>query len=276
MRKCFRFYVDDSGSPNPDHITKPQNHSLDWFALGGILIDEALQEQAEAEISAFRKRWPQIGEAPLHSYDIRNRSGAFHWMEEDAEARARFIKDLTDLMVELPYYALAGVVHRPGYNERYQGKYGKSRWMMCRTAFTIGVERAAKFARYNGARLRVYVERSDKRRETVLRGYYQDMASNGLPFSDNSAKYAPMSASELQETLVEFQFKPKQSALMQIADLALWPVCQGGYDRDHRPYRVLRKQGKLLDAVCHAENGLHGVKYSCFDGVESKKQKPPA
>lgn len=265
MNKTFRYYMDDSGSPNPDHVAPPQNHSLDWFALGGILIEEARQKEAEEQIRVFREKWPQISDAPLHSYEIRNRSGAFRWLKERS-AWSRFMRDLTKLMVDLPYHAIAAVVHRPGYNARYSVKYGRDRWMMCKTAFAISVERAAKFARHHNARLRVYVERSSPDREQLLRSYYEALKVDGLPFDErDSAKYHPLSASELRQTLFEFQLKPKQSALMQIADLALWPVCQGGYDATHRPYQVLCKAEKLLESVCPEGSGLFGTKYSCFD-----------
>lgn len=276
MRKCFRFYVDDSGSPNPNHESKPQNHSLDWFALGGILIDEDHLSDAEARYQTFRDRWPELGGAPLHSYEIRNRSGAFRWLDDSKSTWQRFMDDTTSLMLDLNYYGLACVVDRPGYNVRYKGVYGDRRWLMCKTAFTISVERAAKYARHHNARLRVHVERSNKDVERKLRGYYDELRTNGLPFDkESSAKYTPLSADQLKETLFEFQLKPKATRLMQIADLALWPMCQGGYDPGHRSYQVLKKSGKLLDAVCNTTDDLHGIKYSCFESSGLEKQKPP-
>lgn len=54
---------------------------------------------------------------------------------------------------------------------------------------------------------------------------------------------------------------------MQLADLVLWPVCHDGYNPNHRAYADLIGAGKLLDVQCTPENGLLGVKYSCFDCV---------
>ena len=75
------FYIDDSGTRHPDHKAKEAQHGHDWFALGGILIDDDNIQSANAEIDAFRTRWPQLADAPLHSSEIRgqhknNRAGA--------------------------------------------------------------------------------------------------------------------------------------------------------------------------------------------------------
>lgn len=277
MRKTFRYYIDDSGSPNPDHEFEPQNHALNWFALGGIVIDEANTNLAEDRIMEFRRAWPQLGGSPLHSYKIRNKQESFRWLADAGDDAKRFMADLSSLMMELPYYALACVVHRPGYNERYRGMYGDGRWSMCKTAFNIGVDRAAKYARMNGARLRVYVEHSNKDVNAKIKGYYEGLMREGLPFNQgSSAKYGPLTAEEFKSTLVEFQTKPKDTKLMQIADLALWPVCQGGYNPGHRAYREMQENGKLLDSLCGEGGPLYGVKYSCFEAADPEKQKPPA
>jgi len=160
---------------------------------------------------------------------------------------------------------MACVIDRPGYNHRYAEQYAENRWKLCKTAFSIAVERAAKFCRHNGARLRIYVERSDPKTDALMESYYHQLRSDGLPFSAaTSAMYHPLSPVEFRQTLFEFRTKNKTSALMQIADLALWPVCQGGYNASHRSYVALREHGKLLDAQCTPDNGLLGIKYSCF------------
>ena len=155
---------------------------------------------------------------------------------------------------------------RPGYNARYRAMHGPRRWQLCKTAFPIAVERAAKFARHHGALLRVYVERSDKATENQLRGYYDLLRTSGSPFdTDSSAKYSPLSSACLRETLYEFRVKTKSSSLMQIADLALWPMCVSGYTPTNRAFVTLKENAKLLDAKCTPENQLAGIKYSCFD-----------
>ena len=270
MPKFYRFYMDDSGSPNPDHSPNDSASKVpDFFALGGILIDESHVDAAKVLIKNFREKWPQLNGVPLHSYEIRNSTQGFRWVASLSDVeKARFFSDLNQLMLDIPYFAHASVIDRAGYNERYAEMYGADRWMMCKTAFCIAVERAAKFARHQDAKLRVYVERSTKKQEEILRSYYDEMRSKGLPFcGDGSKGYSPMTPDDLAETLYEFQFKPKQSELMQIADLALWPVCQGGYNPNHRSFEALRAHGKLLDAACQPGCDLFGIKYSCFKEV---------
>jgi hypothetical protein len=260
------FYIDDSGSRDPDR--KPSGATdPDWFALGGLIIDKHRVEEAKEAIAAFRSGWPELKEAPLHSYEIRNKQHQFRWLASASAARQeRFMSELSALIVGLPIHVLACVVDRPGYNSRYLEPYGPRRWLLCRTAFNIAVERAAKVAIHRGSRLRVYVEQSDKNAEGRLKGYFDGMRADGLPFNaSTSGKYQPLTKEQLHHTLLEFRVKTKESALMQFADLVLWPICKGGYDRSHRAYRALLDAGKLVDVQCTEENGLLGVKYSCFD-----------
>jgi hypothetical protein len=262
----WRFYMDDSGSRDPDRSRTTDPQLVDWFGMGGILVREDDVPALEKEVSDFRARWPYPS-APLHSWEIRTRKQGFAWLRATSAAKQRrFIEELTDLMCSLPILVHATVVDRPGYNRRYLQEYGPRRWSLCRTAFKIAVERAAKFARSEGARLRVYVEQSDRPGEKRLKDYFDSLRRDGLPFDrKTSAKYAPMTATELKATLLEFKVKTKGSLPMQIADLALWPVCHGKYHPDNLALAALTKSGRLLDAKCSESNALLGIKYSCFD-----------
>jgi len=278
MANAIRFYMDDSGSRHPDRKPAESAPEHDWFALGGVLIDESRLQEAENSVDAFNARWPRIAGAPLHSSCIRSRTGAFRWLiDASASDKDAFMGDLTSLMTRLPIVVLACVVDRPGYNRRYKDLYGQERWSLCRTAFSIAVERAAKYSIAQGKRLRVHVEQSDRKTEARLKGYYEHLRSKGAPFRQGtSAKYGPLEPADLAQALLEFRIKSKASRLMQVADLALWPVCKGGYVPELKPYVALREAGKLLDLHCTEANGLHGIKYSCFDTETDtvEKQKP--
>lgn len=234
--------------------------------MGGIIVREEDVSIIDSEVGKFRSRWPHP-DAPLHSWEIRAQKDGFAWLRKASAAkRLRFMEELSELMCSLPIIVHAAVVDRPGYNKRYLTEYGPRRWSLCRTAFKIAVERAAKFSRSEGARLRVFVEQTDKITDAKMRGYFNSLRNEGLPFKqDTSAKYAPLSAAELTSTLLEFRAKTKQSIPMQIADLALWPVCKGKYRADNTALAALTDTGKLLDTLCTPENGLFGIKYSCFD-----------
>lgn len=266
MRNEFHFYMDDSGSRDPDKNRNADPNSPPWFGLGGLIVHSSEVALAKDSLSDFRSRWPELKDHPLRSYNIRNMTGSFRWLADASMTRRReFFDDLTSTMLSLPVHGMACVVDRPGYNERYREIYGQRRWKLCKTAFNIAVERAAKYARFHGARLRVFIERSDRATETQMRSYYDDMRAHGLPFDQSkSAIYAPLCADGLRETLYEFDVKTKNSVLMQAADLMLLPLCKGGYNADERIFAALKAAGKLLDCRCNAENGLLGIKYSCF------------
>lgn len=259
--------MDDSGTRHPDHKPKKAEHKNDWFALGGILIDDENIKTAEAMIDAFRSSWQQLGDSPLHSCEVRGCHENFAWLGKDEEIRRSFLTELEQLLFKLPVVGLACVIDRPGYNSRYVEKYGRERWMLCKTAFAIAVERAVKYSIARERRMRVYVERCSKADDDVMHGYYKDLKTNGHCFNpDTAAKYAPSNPIDYQSTLYEFRTKAKSSRLMQIADLFLWPICMGGYDAKNYAYSRLLKAGKLIECFIPEESIQQlGSKYSCFD-----------
>lgn len=272
MVRSLRLYLDDSGTRHPTHRPgKQAKHNHDWFALGGILIRDEDEKAARALHADFIERWPAATGVPLHSSEIRSRNEGFAWLRtlEDAE-RDRFYEDLYILMRDAPVIGIACVVDRPGYRARYLEKYQQQPWMLCKTAFSIVVERAAKFARGEERRLRVHPERCNKAEDNMLRGYYQELKANGSPFAAaTSEKYGPLSQEELNETLYELDFKFKSSPMAQLADLYLWPMCMGGYHAGNRPYQRLREDGKLIESHVDTEAlDKLATKYSCFDMVE--------
>lgn len=272
MVQVMHLYVDDSGTRHPDRKPgKKAAHGYDWFSLGGVLIrmeDEALARAAHAE---FMGRWElDPDEVFLHSSDIRGRTGAFTWLAGlSRDEAARFIEDLYQLMAKPPVLGFACVIDRPGYNRRYLEQYGKDRWMLCKTAFAVLLERAAKYARGQNCKLKVFVERGDQNTDTIMKDYYNNIRSNGMPFSSGGmGKYDPLSSDNMNETLYDFKTKSKSSPIMQLADLYLWPMSIGGYHRSNVTYARLLKDGKLID--CHLreeEIPYLGIKYSCFENV---------
>jgi hypothetical protein len=175
-------------------------------------------------------------------------------------------------MRDAPVTGLACVVDRSGYNHRYSDLYQRQPWLLCKTAFSVVVERAAKRARSFGRRLRVAPERCNKFEDELLKGYYELLRAEGPPFATNSSeKYAPLTAEQFRETLFEFRPKAKSSPMAQLADLYLWPICMGGYHASNRPYDRLSKDGKLIECTLTPEaRPTLGTKYSCFDLVQRK------
>lgn len=270
MAGVLSLYIDDSGTRNPDKdLGKLPAHGRDWFALGGVMVLDSDRPAVETAHDEFCERWGVSG--PLHSSEIRATSGVFRFLKDLSKPEQnRFHEELGSLVTRRELTATACVVDRPGYNARYRGVYGRKRWSLCKTAFHVVVERAAKFAIAQDCRLRVFVERADKITDAHMRSYYEELRDAGQPFHQGrSAKYAPLTAEDFQRVLYEFRTKDKTSRLMQLADLALWPVCIGGYDPENRAYRAMRAAGVLVDdKVDPTRVDVEGIKYSCWDLVK--------
>jgi Protein of unknown function (DUF3800) len=271
--QVMHLYVDDSGTRHPDRNPGTRAaHNHDWFALGGVLIKNEDEHIARAHHVRFMRDWgldPAIDF--LHSTEIRNKNERFSWLGALSKTEhMRFMEELYELMRAAPFLGFACVIDRPGYNARYRERYGRERWSLCRTAFSVLVERATKYAQASGCRLRVYVERSDPTADSWMKNYYEHLLERGLPFdADSMKKYDPLTSPQLKQTLLEFRLKYKSSPIMQIADLYLWAMAIGGYHRSNRTYARLMTDKKLIDAHLSADDvPTVGIKYSCWDHVE--------
>lgn len=270
MPKAIHFYIDDSGTRQPDRQNTAASATRDWFALGGVLVSDADEGECRTRYERFCARWGI--NYPLHSTDIRHSAGRFSWLRTASKGdQDRFMRELSDFLIAKPVLGLACVIDRPGYNERYTKQYGRRKWLLCKTAFSIALERASKYALSVGNRkLKVYVERCNKSDDAKLHRYYEELKNGGAPFNEkNSGKYAPLEGEHYKRILYDIKFKQKTSPLIQIADLYLWPMCMGGYHLSNKPYEMLMKARKLVDAVCDkARVAEQGIKYSCFDLVK--------
>lgn len=278
MTDVMTLYLDDSGTRNPDRNPRDDlpAHGHDWFGLGGIMVRDADQGSVEDAHRALCEKWNIT--YPLHSCEIRARIDSFHWLAKLKRKKLEaFWHDVGQLVTSAPITAIACVVDRPGYNARYLTEYGRKRWTLCKTAFNVVVERAAKWARRHNCRLRVCVERSDPGTDSRVQGYYEALRDTGQPFDkERSGKYSPLAPDDFAETLYEFRKKDKTSALMQIADIALWPMCIGGYDDKNKSFCAMQAAGTLINCrLREDEVGLEGIKYSCWDLQDARKDQSP-
>lgn len=266
MPKILSLYLDDSGTRNPDRKPDP-NRPMDWFALGGVLINEEDEETARSAHKSFCEKWNIT--SPLHSSEIRQMEGNFRWLRSLSEGdRKTFMEELSAFLLSIPVVGHACVIDRSGYDARYREKYGRQTWMLCRTAFTVLCERSAKFALDGGRKLRVFPEATDKKADRYVRTYYSELKQSGMNHfsATNSAQYAPLSPEQLNETLYDLKFKDKTSPLAQIADLYLYPLARGGYQPEYMPYAMLNQNHKIIDCMLdESARASLGVKYSCFD-----------
>ena len=83
-------YVDETGSRFPDRPSAVGKHGLDWFAIGGVLINREDESNAKARLAQFLAGWPQV-RTPLHLTDIRAEKKEFAWLGRlTANDRNRF------------------------------------------------------------------------------------------------------------------------------------------------------------------------------------------
>ena len=132
---ALHLYLDDSGTRYPDHPSTKRKDGLDHFALGGFLIGSEKVKEAERIHHDLLEKYNLT--CPLHSSSIRSKKYDFRWMEDDQERARNFLEDLYQSICVLPAHAIACVIHRPGYNDRYKSVYGAKRWLLCKTAYIL-------------------------------------------------------------------------------------------------------------------------------------------
>lgn len=265
MTKELHLYIDDSGSRDPDHVPREvRRDGMDYFALGGILIGEENVDGLYASYRAFCAKW---GIAyPLHSWAIRGGREDFGWLKKPENARD-FLTDLEAFLMGLPVLGIAAVIDRPGYVARYKELHQDKLWFMCKTAYCILIERAAKYAKSQGRQLRVHFEQCGKKEDRDLIGYHKALKKEGLPFNpNNSAAYDSLSAADLKAIVLgDALRRTKRVPMIQVADLVLYPMAKGGYDPTYGPFVRMMEADKLIDAVLPPEDRSKlGIKYSCF------------
>ena len=265
-------FVDDTGSRQPDHVPVERHDGMDCFGLGGVLIDNEDLDRVWNAHRGFCNAWGIT--YPLHSYEIRGGRGNFSWLK-NPERAVEFLPELEEFLVNLPVMGIAAIIHRPGYVARYAERYEGRPWRMDKIAFSILIERSAKYARSKGRRLRVFFERSGRQEDRDIVAFMKELKAEGMPFDgDNAAAYRGLEAGEFSELVLgEPKGRTKATPMLQIADLYLYPMAKAGYNANYKPYLALMRTGRLIDAVVSSENRpLLGIKYSCFDDLESHKQ----
>ncbi|RUR84953.1 DUF3800 domain-containing protein [Chlorogloeopsis fritschii PCC 9212] len=259
----FALYLDDSGSAKPD-----PNDQYPFFAMGGVLIKRGDENLIKTLLTDLKNRWNIPQEIPLHGNEIRSRKKRFAWIGKlPQEEQNRFMEDLTITIISCPIIVHACVVSRHGYLKRYLELYGENTWEMMKSAFTILVERAAKYAALKNGTLMVYFESAGKTEDKLIKQYFYDLRSVGHPFDANRAdKYFPLSAADLSGLLRGIDSKTKNNPVMQIADLCLYPVVRSKDSTNNQAFLSLRKANLLVDC-CLACNQIStiGIKYYCFD-----------
>lgn len=195
----LHLYLDETGPRHPNRAAVPAKHGNDWFAMGGLLVRAEDEATVKTALADFKKQWPQIT-APLHLTDMRSEKKKFAWIGRLKGAeRDRFWSGYRTFLANLPVAGAACVIDRPGYAARgYGNRDGDSKWQLCRSAFDIVVERAAKLAKQQERRLKVFYEMADPATNRMIEGYFYNIKDNGMGFDEkNSAKYLPLAVCQM-------------------------------------------------------------------------------
>lgn len=264
--KHFYLYIDESGSRLPDNTDTQRRNGMNCFALGGFLVEETDKAILESKYLSFCDKWGI--KYPLHSTKIRGKRDDFSWLNRDSKTNERFLEDLEGLLIDIPVIGFATVIDRDGYNVRYKEKYGQDRWLMCKTAFCILVERVTKYVKSVGGTFEIRFERCGPKEDNAIIAYAKSLKISGMPFStDSSYVYNSLQKEDFKNTMLGIpKGKTKNNLFIQFADLYLYPMIKRKYDPAYRPWNVLFHKRKVIDSILSDEDiPLFGIKYSCFD-----------
>lgn len=262
------YYMDETGNRNPDKKSDASREGRDWFGLGGFIIDQTEEDNAKQLHRGMCARWGIS--RPLHITDMLSAKKDFSWLGRASERdRAAFWEDYKGFLSSLPVVGSACIISRPGYVSRgYLAKHPGSKWLLCRSAFDITIERAVKYANHQGKKLSVVFESDIAVNETV-KSYFKNLKENGLEFdAANSGKYQPLSQQDFADTLGTIEYKDKRSVMLQIADSYIYAIARQKYERLFGIYCRLRDEQKIMEFSLGGDAALikaMGVKYYCYD-----------
>lgn len=261
------FYIDETGNRQLDKKSDASRLGRDWFGFGGFVIKREDQDRAKwARDEVARELGAQN---PFHMTDMLAETKGFSWLGRKTQAeRDRFWNTYSTFLSDLPVIGMGCVIDRPGYVARgYLEQHGDSRWLLCRSAFDIAVERAVKYAMAEDRKLAIVFE-SDPPFDPIVKGYFANLKNNGLEFDgDRSSKYAPLEAEHFRNTLTTIEARPKSNRLLQVADSYIYAVARGKYDRKFGLYRHLCDHQKIINFALDGDAEKiksMGVKYYCF------------
>ena len=265
MSGRLTFFVDDFGTRTicrADTTPTPERANEFSFGLGGLIVDSDDVPAVGRSVEEFCAKWKVPG---LHGNKIRSKKGKFSFLKASEQLREEFLAELEALVLDQRIIPHACVVCRPGYRDRYAGRHSEStRWEMCKTAFDISVERAAKFAVERGCELDIVYERTGRKEDRLLEKYFQDLSTLGTAFDgETSERYSPLEQATLHATLRSIRPDGKSNSMLQLADLVLHPLCHITTGKPNRAHQMFRERAMIIDYKSGDETVA--VKYSCYD-----------
>lgn len=202
-------FLDESG----DHNLAAIDPAYPVFVLGGIIADAAYAEGAMTDaLNDFKRALFGDTGIVLHTADIaRNRNG-FESLR-DAGQRARFYRNLNELMRDLEYRVFAGAILKHPYRALY-GAFAPDPYLNC---FATLVEKfcANVVQSENGGR--IIAEGRDPVLDRQVRERWDDLTTSGTPNCPPEQISGRIQGLDLRR-------KADNSAGLQLADLVISPI----------------------------------------------------
>lgn len=263
------FYMDETGNRRPDKDQDKSREGRDWFGLGGFLINREDEDSTKWRRDEIARE--SGARRPFHITDMYAERKGFSWLNRLTERERRhFWSKYQEFLCDIPVIGFSCIIDRPGYVARgYLEKHEEDKWLLCRSAFDITVERAVKYAKSQDRKLRIIFE-SDPPFDPIMKGYFEKLKSDGLEFdSKRSGKYDPLTAADFSETLTTIEARKKSNRLLQLADSYIYAMARGRYDKKFNIWRDLCDHRKISNFAFNGDADMiraMGIKYYCFDG----------
>ena len=201
-------YLDESG----DHDLKRIDPSYPVFVLGGVIVDDIDLPVIEKELDRLKTSWFGTSNVVLHTADIvRNKTHFTRF--KDAVLRARFFRDLNELVSDLNLEILACAIHKI----MHRNQYGPQAWDPYMYALRVLVERFCLElgdVHYGG---RMIAERRSKPLDRDFMFAWNDLKARGTAYVKPGAITHRISSCVLEH-------KSQNMAGLQLADLVVSPI----------------------------------------------------
>lgn len=274
--KKFDLYIDESGSQKPS----PED-GTPFFAMGGVLLERKNEDIIKNSLVAFKECWyPRLKisdiSVPLHYTEIRAKKKKFRELENfSKEDFQSFYQSLNQMAINSPILIHACVISRSGYLKRFEPVHGTNTWEMMRSSFYILIERTVKYVKHQGGQMKVYFEEIGKKENKKIKEYYEELKTNGVPFSpSSSSQYNPLLAQDFSNILAGIEYKQKSNLILQLADFCLHPIADVKKHPTNRAYQAFKDGNIIVDNQLSASLiSEMGIKYYCYQSLETTK--PP-
>lgn len=213
----YTIFVDESG----DHSLAKIDPQYPLFGLAGVLVETSTHATFSADLSAWKTGFFGV-DVCLHMQDITRNKGPFHILK-DAAMRARFFAELQAEIDKHEYMLICSVVLKDKHLLEY-GAIAQNPYFL---TLEFLVERFCHEMRERQSRAGFVAESRAPHLDLALATQYAALLANGTAY---------LSSKSLRKHLnpvLQFQGKVPGAIGLQVADLAVGPVCRyvGGMKR---------------------------------------------